>query len=66
MNQDNIILAFLNDFLNIQGTVRQEEKLGWTEAKCKEMDELAQEDHTYKGDESRHGSIQIKLAYTID
>ena len=47
MNKDKKIL--LDRFLNDARYRETQEKLGWTEAaECKEMDELAPEDHTCK------------------
>ena len=38
----NILQVFTIDFSEIQLAIR------WTEQKCKELDELAKEDHTYR------------------
>ena len=46
MNQEFIKLVFLTDSSKTQQTVSLNKS--WTEAKCQEMDDLAQEDHTYK------------------
>ena len=52
---DQVILYMIFDQL-FKGPKYHEtkEKLGWTEDECKEVDELAQEDHTYKLTKSAH------------
>ena len=46
--REDILQVFTIDFL--RDPVHRESQLaiGWTEQKCKEMDELAKEDHTYR------------------
>ena len=45
MNQDSFIPAFLPDSTDARYRESQE-KLGWTDAKCEEMADTAQEVHT--------------------
>ena len=44
----NILQVFTIDFSEIQFYRESKLAIGWTEQKCKEWDELAQEDHTYR------------------
>ena len=44
----NILQVFTIDFSEIQFIVNSQLAIGWSEKKCKEWDELAKEDHTYK------------------
>ena len=45
----NILQVFTIDFSEIQFIVNHTQlAIGWSEQKCKEWDELAKEDHTYK------------------
>ena len=47
MPQVKITQEFWTDFWRIRSTVNHKKKHGWDEAKCEEMDKLAQEDHSY-------------------
>ena len=44
----NIVQVFTIDFSEIQFIVNHNSPIGWSEQECKESDELAKEDHTYK------------------
>ena len=44
----NILQVFTIDFSEIQFIVNHNSQSGWSEQKCKESDEVAKEDHTYK------------------
>ena len=44
----NILQVFTFDFSEIQFYREPQLAIGWTEQKCKEWDELAKEDHTYR------------------
>ena len=43
----DILQVFKIDFSEIQFYRESQLAIGWTEEKCKEMDKLAKEDHTY-------------------
>ena len=44
----NILQVLTIDIPEIQLIVKSQLAIGWTEQKCKELDELAKEDHIYR------------------
>ena len=46
--KENILQVFTIDSSEIQFIVNHHFAIGWTEQKCKELDEFAKENHTYR------------------
>ena len=56
----NVLQVFTIDFSEIQFNRESQLAIGWSEQKCKEWDELAKEDHTYKlGEDTKDNGILL-------
>ena len=59
-------IGILDRFLKDARDRESQQKLGWTEAKCQEMDDLAQEDHTYKATKKKLDRYRFTLDVTVE